>query len=301
MRSEMERTNVCPICGGSSIGTYVEAKTNVLDRSSLGSSRVTVSHGTILRCRSCGFGFLESRLAEQELAELYRNLDHEIYEAESDGRARTAKQHFKIVGRFVTSGNLLDVGCASGGFLQVCLRNGFQVTGVESAQEFAAGAAAAVRGKGELFCATLQEAPLNDRSFDVVTLWDVLEHVAEPVDFLRKCELLLKPGGYLFANVPDITSIQATLLGRRWPLLLPEHFNYFTRNSLNLCVRKAGLTLVRFGRRPAFFSVGYILHRLAQHHIPGTNLARLAATKLRLDSVIAPVPLGETYGVWKKR
>jgi SAM-dependent methyltransferase len=301
MRSEMERTNVCPICGSTAIGAYVEAMTNVLDRSSLGSSRITVSHGTILRCHSCGFGFSESRLTEQELAELYRNLDHEIYEAESDGRARTAEQHFKIVGRLVNSGSLLDVGCASGGFLQVCLRNGFQVTGVEPAQQFAARAAAAVRGKGEVFCATLQEAQLRDHSFDVITLWDVLEHVADPVDFLRKCESLLKPDGYLFANVPDIASLQATLLGRRWPLLLPEHFNYFTRNSLNLCATKAGLTLVRFGRRPAFFSVGYILHRLAQHHIPGTNLARLVATKLRLNRVIAPVPLGETYGVWKRR
>jgi SAM-dependent methyltransferase len=239
-------------------------------------------------------------MTESQLAELYRNLDHQIYEAEAAGRARTAQQHFKIVGREVGSGNLLDVGCASGGFLQVCLRNGFQVTGVEPAKEFAERAEAALEGKGKVFCATLQEAPLRASSFDVVTLWDVLEHVADPVDFLRRCESLLKTGGYLFANVPDIASIQATLLGRRWPLLLPEHFNYFTRASLDLCARKAGLRPLRFGRRPAFFSVGYILYRLAQHNILGMQQGKQAATRLRLDRLIIPVLLGEIYGVWRR-
>jgi SAM-dependent methyltransferase len=300
-KTGMQKSRVCPICDSNSIRAYISAPEELLQPSSLGSARSAVSHGTILRCQACGFGFIESRLTDAQLAKLYSELDHQIYEAEEEGRARTARTHLGIVLDVAASGTLLDVGCASGYFLRSCAENGFKVVGVEPAKEFAARARAILEGKGEVFCATLQDAPLQDSFFDVVTLWDVLEHVAEPVDFLCKCGSLLKSGGWLFANVPDLASLQAVILGRRWPLLLPEHLNYFTRTSLELCARKAGFELLRFGRRPAFFSVGYILRRLAQHHIPGTNLAKLVATKLRLNRVIAPVPLGETYGVWKKR
>jgi SAM-dependent methyltransferase len=296
----MQSQNSCPICESNSIRTYVDAPDETLSPTSLGSSRLAVSHGTILRCRSCGFGFLASRLSEKRLAELYSQLDHQMYEAEAQGRARTAIQHFKIVHRFVAAGSLLDVGCASGGFLRVCQQNGFRVTGVEPATGLAKMAREAICGKGEVFCATLQDASLRQASFDVVTLWDVLEHVQEPMEFLRLCGSLLKRGGYLFANVPDLGSFQARILGRRWPLLLPEHFNYFTRKSLTLCAEKAGLELLRFGRRPAFFTIGYIFHRLSQHNIPGATLGKQLVSGTRLNRLIVPVPLGETYGGWKR-
>jgi SAM-dependent methyltransferase len=295
----VQRPTVCPICGSRLIQTYVDAPNETLNPDSLGSSRVIVSHGTILRCRSCGFGFLAARLTEEQLAELYSRLDVHMYEAEAEGRARTAIQHFKIVNRFISAGSLLDVGCASGGFLRVCVQNGFQVTGVEPAMGLASRAREVLSGTGNVFCATLQQTSFRPASFDVVTLWDVLEHVADPTEFLRLCGSLLKPGGYLFANVPDLNSFQARILGRRWPLLLPEHFNYFTRKSLALCAEKAGFELLRFGRRSAFFSVSYIFHRLAQHNIPGTAVGKRFVEATPLKHLILPVPLGEIYGVWK--
>jgi 2-polyprenyl-3-methyl-5-hydroxy-6-metoxy-1,4-benzoquinol methylase len=62
-------------------------------------------------------------------------------------------------------------------------------------------------------------------------MWDVLEHVTDPVKFLGLCVTFLKPSGILIVNVPDISSFQAWVLGEHWPLLLPEHLNYFDRNS----------------------------------------------------------------------
>jgi SAM-dependent methyltransferase len=297
----MQSLTTCPICESSSIRTYVDAPNETLGPTSLGSSRVAVSHGTILRCQSCGFGFLASRLSEEELAQLYTQLDHQMYEAEAEGRARTAIQHFKIIHRHVSAGSLLDVGCASGGFLQICAQNGFQVTGVEPSTGLANKAREVLSGKGEVLCATLQQTSFRKASFDAVTLWDVLEHVSNPRDFLRLCRLVLKPEAYLFANVPDLDSFQARVLGRRWPLLLPEHFNYFTRKSLGLCAKNAGFELVRFGRRSAFFTVSYIFHRLAQHNIPGIAVGKRFLEAARLKHLIVPVLLGETYGVWRRR
>jgi SAM-dependent methyltransferase len=297
----MRNPNTCPICESDSIRTYVDAPDETLSPISLGSSRSAVSHGTILRCQSCGFGFLASRLSEEQLAELYSELDDRLYEAEAEGRVRTAIQHLKIVHRFIASGSLLDVGCASGAFLQLCAQNGFRVTGVEPATGLAKKAKEGLSGRGEVLCATLQNASLPPASFDVLTLWDVLEHVPEPMEFLQLCGSLLKAHGYLFANVPDLGSFQAKVFGGRWPLLLPEHLNYFTRKSLALCAEKAGFGLLCLGRREAFFTVGYILHRLSQHKIPGATLCKQLVDSMRLNRQIVPVPLGETYGAWKRR
>jgi SAM-dependent methyltransferase len=290
---------VCPLCEGAEAGVYLEGDGEALDRSMIGSSRQSISPGRVLRCAACGFGFRQTRFSEGRLAELYRDMDPGVYQAELDGRRRTARRHLRIVHRHVRGGRLLDVGCASGLFLRLAAEAGWEPTGVEPSRELWRQAADALQGKGEVLCTTLEPAPLAAASFDAITLWDVLEHVPDPLAMLRKCGGLLRPGGFLFLNVPDLDSLEARVLGRRWPLLLAEHLNYFNRPSLQFCGTKAGLKLAEFGRRRAHFSLRYVLERLAQHRIPGAALmqplARSAAGRL-----LIPVSLGETYAVWQR-
>jgi len=290
----------CPLCASEDLETYSDDEDRKLAASDLGSSRQNVSHGKILRCRACRFGFRQSRPADDELSALYRKLDPKVYEKESQGRLNTAQRHLKIVQRYVTGGRLLDVGCASGGFLSCAADAGWTVVGVEPAEVLCARAEEMLRGRGEVLCLTLQQANLPLSSFDALTLWDVLEHVPDPRAFLKHCASLLKPGGYLFANVPDLDSLQARLLRERWPLLLAEHLNYFNRRSLNLCGELAALRWVKFGRRPASFSVEYVLYRLAQHGVPGASLSHKFAGKTFLGEICIPAFLGESYGVWTR-
>jgi SAM-dependent methyltransferase len=203
-----------------------------------------------------------------------------------------------IVHRYLSPGRLLDVGCASGLFLRCAADAGWQVVGVEPAKMLCDQARRTLAGQGELMCATLQESSLPMSSFDAVTLWDVLEHVQDPLQFMSACGALLKPGGHLFVNVPDLDSLQARVLGARWPLLLPEHLNYFNRNSLRLCGERANLTWLHFGRRRAYFSLVYVLYRLAQHHIPGAAVGNQLISRYAISGTIFPVSLGELYGVW---
>jgi SAM-dependent methyltransferase len=262
----------------------------------LGSSRRSVSPGRILQCEGCGFGYRALRSSSEALAALYRRMDVSVYQAEAASRDRTARRHLRILQRHARRGRLLDIGCASGLFLQRALAAGWEVTGVEPSETLAAEARAALKGRGAVWCATLEEAALAP-GFDAVTLWDVLEHVPHPLEFLSHCRRLLAPEGRLFLNTPDLGSLQARLFGRRWPLLLPEHLNYFTRQTLELCARHAGLELVRFGRRPVWFSIEYVACRLAQHGVPGGRLLRSAPFLRRLP---IPVSMGETYGVWRR-
>jgi SAM-dependent methyltransferase len=291
--------NACPVCEQTDVEIYLEGGSETIDPSMIGSSRKATSPGRILRCRSCAFGFRQTRFNVQSLAEIYRNMDPQIYQAELAGRVKTALRHLRIVKHHERGGHILDVGCASGLFLSLAAGSGFEPTGIEPSDILRDEAKKALGCRGRVFGATLEQVSLPPAHFDAVTLWDVLEHVPDPLAMLKKCGDLLRPGGHLFLNVPDLDSIEARVLGRRWPLLLAEHLNYFNRRSLRLCGAKAGLTLVRFGRRRAYFSAQYVLYRLSQHRIPGAGLMyRLARSSA--GRWLLPVSLGETYAVWQR-
>jgi SAM-dependent methyltransferase len=288
----------CAICGGEKLYTYLDGPAAKMDESTMGSSRRSVTAGTVLRCHDCGFGFQQQRLSGEELSHLYRRMDTSVYQGEIDGRRRTARRHFEIVSRYIRKGRLLDVGSASGLFLMEAANAGWEVCGVEPSEELCAVARQNLSGRGQIECATLENSTLRP-AFDALTLWDVLEHVPGPIQFLTACRRRLHPGGYLFLNVPDLDSREAKILGSRWPLLLPEHLNYFNRRSLLRCGESAGLELVRFGRRKVWFSLRYIQSRLSQHRLKGANLLR-AVTDTRLGRTVIPVSLGETYAVWRR-
>jgi SAM-dependent methyltransferase len=293
-------SSICPVCGENDPKVYLQGPARELSHASLGSSRTSVSPGQILRCRNCRLAFSAERSTQEDLSLLYQEMDVRVYESELRGRAKTAARHLDIVKKYCSGGSLLDIGCASGLFLERAAQGGWKVTGVEPSETLYERAKEKLANQGEVICATLQNSLLPSASFDVLTAWDVLEHVPDPLEFVRACAALLRDGGYLIVNVPDIDSLPARILGTRWPLLLPEHLNYFNRKSLRLCGERAGFACLHFGRRMASFSIGYVLLRLGQHRIPGVTLMDRLARITSIDEMVVPVPLGELWCVWRK-
>lgn len=290
----------CLICSGEKLGIYLEGQDRAMTSHMVGSSRTDVSAGRILRCLQCRFGFREMTSSETELIDLYRHMDSRLYNAQGRGRGNTAKAHLHIVQHHMRrKGRILDVGCASGLFLKCAMDAGWDVVGAEPAEALCRTARELLGPQAEVYGSTLQSIYFPAASFDAITLWDVLEHVSEPVSFLERCASVLKPGGYLFANVPDLDSWQSRVLGSRWPLLLPEHLNYFNPGSLRMCGERAGLQWVTSCRRPVALSIDYILYRLGQHQIPGTSYAHKLARGLGLETRLLAVHLGEICGVWR--
>jgi SAM-dependent methyltransferase len=287
----------CPVCRKPTTQIYLDDEDMPLVPSTIGSSREHTSPGRILRCRSCRFGFRQMRSSPSQLLELYRQMDPRVYKSELRGRERTAKSHLRIVSRHIRAGRLLDVGCASGLFLQEARKAGWDITGVEPNEALYKDARERLSGEGEIEWTTLEMAHLES-GFDVITAWDVLEHVPDPKTFLQLCRSLLRSDGYLFLNVPDLDSKPAQILGPRWPLLLPEHLNYFNRGSLCLCANGADLRPIRFGQRPAWFSIKYLAYRISQHGVLGSNLLRKISNG-PLGDMIFPVSLGETFAVFR--
>jgi SAM-dependent methyltransferase len=292
-------TGQCPVCDSFDSTLYLDGEDAIVPES-VGSSRSKLSHGRILKCRNCGLCFRSFRPTPAQLADLYRAADDQVYEAETANRVKTAERHRKRISRYLQPpGTVLDIGSASGAFLRLMVDAGWNAYGIEPSSSQCAKARRVLGSEAVIQECVLEEAVLPCK-FDVVTLWDVLEHVTEPVAFLARCSGLLRPGGYLFLNTPRVDSAIAKTLGERWPLLLAEHLNYFTIESLRICAEKSGLSLVATGQRPVSFSVGYILHRLSQHKFPMMEAASGLVKVFHAEPLAIPIWMGEVFAVLRK-
>lgn len=290
----------CPVCKSRKVDLYLDGDDNEISLASVGSSRTLLSHGRILRCTSCGLAYRSFRPRDEELGRLYRAADDSKYEAEMPNRWRTARRHKQIIDTYVSGkGSLLDVGCASGAFLQVMREAGWVGDGIEPSESQFLRASKLLGEPTSIQRCTLQDASLS-KDYDLITLWDVLEHVTEPTEFLQLAASHLKRGGYLALNVPRVDSAVARLLSSRWPLLLAEHLNYFTIPSLRICGESAGLSLIHTGQRPSAFSLDYIFFRAAQHRVPGSAFLSKMLSGSKTSEWSIPVWLGEIYAVFKK-
>ncbi len=207
-------------------------------------------HTEVLKCSraDCGLQFASEQLNEEDLSQAYRDVYYP-----SDGKASTLqfpstpndmlRQVFSQlrtrIGE-IEGGRLLDYGCGVGNLLAVAREFGFEAEGIE--QDPAANQEATnklgkrtYRNVGELL--SLSSAGV----FDLVILWNVIEHLREPWSDLRQLRSLLRPGGWLLVSTPNVNSVRGRLQRSGWQQYAdPTHFYYFERRSLERVIRSAG-------------------------------------------------------------
>jgi len=240
----------CTTCASSEIGGYLRAAV-----------------GEVLRCASCKAVFLSPERHETPAESLYSQdyfTEREAYffhDGVVDGSERESphiadfRAGLDLIEPYVgPPGSLLDVGCATGSFLSLAKARGWQCRGVE-VSTFAAARARESTGC-EIFCGRLSDAPFGDSTFDVITMWDLLEHLPVPLEGLQNARRLLKPSGTLLVNTPNENSLLrkvARFLYRGsggWitapvnRLYHPYHLYYFAADTLTLLFRQAGFELV---------------------------------------------------------
>ena len=157
------------------------------------------------------------------------------------------------------SGRILDVGTAAGAFLAAARGRGWQVDGCEPnawLAEWGSRHYGIPIRTGELFDQSLAPA-----SFDVVTLWDVIEHTPDPTRVIRTVRDLIRPGGLLIVNYPDIGSWIARALGRRWPFLSSVHLYYFTRETMRSLLERHGFDVIEIRAHFQRLELDYLLSR----------------------------------------
>jgi SAM-dependent methyltransferase len=166
-------------------------------------------------------------------------------------------------------GQLLDVGCGNGDFLSYMRGLGWSVRGLD----FDPVAVEACESQGiTAFCGSLEEAQYEENQFDAITLGHVIEHVHDPEASLRACYRILKPGGLLYLETPNIESSGHQRWGKHWRgLEPPRHLIIFTPKSLAALTERTGFRTERMQGAAASFPIHIYSRSIAKSADPGAS------------------------------
>jgi 2-polyprenyl-3-methyl-5-hydroxy-6-metoxy-1,4-benzoquinol methylase len=289
---------VCNLCGADDPETVYEARHEPgrpcdLVRTFRASGDELLTD-RLVRCRQCGLEYVNPRPSGGDIVAAYAEGDDPAYVSQVEARQRTFNTALaRIENLQPRKGRLLDVGTAAGAFLGAAKARGWEVEGCEPNRwmaEWGSRHYGVVIRAGELFD---QEYP--PRSFDVVTLWDVVEHTPDPASVVRRISELLKPGGLLIINYPDRGSWVARLLGRRWPFLSAVHLFYFKRATLTRMLEDHGFEVAQ--QRPHFqwLELDYLLRRGEAISAPFSRWSRALARGLGIARRQVPYWIGQTF------
>jgi SAM-dependent methyltransferase len=242
------------------------------------------AHGDLYRCVECGT-VQQPSLPAERLHDLYRRMRDDRDLVEEEGRRRAARRLLDLLAPHVPSGRLLDVGCGHGLLLDEARGRGYDVLGIELSQD---GARHAREVLGLPVLQTpLEQSGLEPRSFDVIVMTDVFEHLADPLAALEQCCELLAPGGALMLTTPDPSSLTARIAGRRWWSFLLAHRCLVPRATVRELLLAEGLIATAEHRYVRVFSLGYWLDGLAERQGGLGRLLHRVSTVLPRRAMLA--------------
>jgi 2-polyprenyl-3-methyl-5-hydroxy-6-metoxy-1,4-benzoquinol methylase len=209
---------------------------------------------TLVKCRSCGLVYAQPRLTEADVMKryspeyFYKEYLPVFRADETSFDLDLVRSHYhlylQLLAPLAAPGRrLLDVGSGAGFFLKAAESAGWDVEGVEISPA-AADYANRVLGV-KVRQAKLEDVGFAPDTFDTVTLLDTIEHLGDPERAMAEIFRILKPGGRLILNTPDLRSISRRVLGESWTILTPaEHLQYYTAKTLRGTLEKTGFTVI---------------------------------------------------------
>ena len=238
----MEKITSCDLCGNDSFTQYLEAKDYFLTNEGF----------TIVKCDNCGLLFVNPRPSPAEISRYYQSENYISHSTKQAGflnkiyayiRKKNHVKKYKLIQSYRNSGSLIDIGCATGEFLDFFQKKGWEVTGVEpdeDARNFA-------RNTYSLNVIDEKNIPeLSEKKFDVVTMWHVLEHVHDLNERLSQINRILKDNGIAVIAVPNPNCHDASFYKSFWAGYdVPRHLFHFTQKPITALFEKKGFHLLK--------------------------------------------------------
>lgn len=253
--SQLVHYTNCPVCGSPDIKNVLSVKD------------YTVSNETfvIAECNSCSLRFTQDVPDAASIAPYYKSENYISHTNTSKGlinrlyqsvRKRTLKQKRRLIERAsgIKKGRLLDVGSGTGAFANEMQQAGWQVTGLEPDAD----ARAVGKQSYNIDLADIgQFYQLRESSYDIITMWHVLEHVHDLQGYIAKLKLLLTENGKLFIAVPNYTSKDAAAYKEQWAAYdVPRHLYHFSPRSMQVLMEKHGLRILQ--HKPMWYDSFYV-------------------------------------------
>jgi len=230
---------------------------------------MTKNKWNIVRCNHCGLVFLDNIPSDDELKNLY---DDEFFK---DGQKSpiegtnydvnptyyNALKRLEKINKFhKKDGKLLDIGCATGIFIKAASKY-YECTGLDVSN---VATDIAVNELGvNAKCGTIFDFNTKDQLFDIVTMWDVIEHVRDPDEYIAHVSKVVNPGGLLVVSTGNIESLMFKIQKKNWHLMIPPfHLYYFNKTNLTKLLESNGFEVKSLTHDGQYTNVGYITNKL---------------------------------------
>lgn len=266
----MSETFHCHSCGGSTYRVIVDRRRERAHRTTSSpvaagayacTNRGTGSGLCVVECSGCRLRALHPMPDGAAVERAYADVEDPTYVTIEPHRQVAFQKLLDGIGRYASPpGRLLDVGCYTGLFPLAAQAAGWEVFGLEPSRW--AATLAETRLPGRVTTGYLRDAVFPEASFDIITSWDVIEHVTDPRGDLQRMARLLKPGGRLFLSTMASAAPIVRLLGARWPWYMEMHRFYFTPETLGRLLTDAGLVVRAIEPYPHYTSLRYIFWKL---------------------------------------
>lgn len=258
--------NKCPWCGSNKAQINLWLKDEFLTKKDF----------HICECLNCGLLYTMPRPSKEKIGAYYKSDEYYSHQENKKGfvprlyeaiKKINLKHKFRLASRDLPVGKLLDIGCGVGDFLHVAENKGWQCTGVEPSEE--AREIARQRIKGDLlYSEDLEQLP--DQSFDLITMWHVLEHVDDLKWQVAQLQRLIKPEGRIVIAVPNYRSYDGRFYNAYWAAYdVPRHLNHFNKTVITKIFKTSGLSLVCMDKLvwDAYY-ISYMSEQYKHHFMP---------------------------------
>ena len=215
----------------------------------------------IVKCLCCGFVYVDPRYNDSAAKYIYDCGNwFDVFNGAGDGRKDYSQDELASIQRadkdisnleiYKGGAKILDVGCGLGYFLDAAKKQGWEEYGIDPSS-YGIGICKS-KGHDRLWRGTLGAIPLESEYFDVVTAFDVYEHVSNPINFLDEVYRILKVNGIFIVAVPNVQSLAAKIQGSSWSqFILPEHLNYFSSTTLIAILNNNGFDVINYYSEPS--------------------------------------------------
>jgi 2-polyprenyl-3-methyl-5-hydroxy-6-metoxy-1,4-benzoquinol methylase len=238
----------CPACGGKNHKLVFKSKDFRL--------KTSADIFSVVKCLDCGFLFLNPRPLRSEVIHAYTLDFHKsdetiLYKFIKPCFSISEESNIRALKEYKESGRLLDVGCGNGSFILAMQEKGYDVWGVElnlEAKKFTSQGL-----EGRISYQEIEECRFPPNSFDIITMFQSLEHIYDLSTTLKEIRRILKDDGIVFICVPNADFFEFRLFGPyNYNLEVPRHLYFFTKKSLSALLLKNGFRPDRFLRNSIF-------------------------------------------------
>lgn len=253
----------------------------------------------LVKCTRCGLQYVSPRFKGKAIVDAYSAGEDPLFISQAQAREKTFYDSLAYIERFIPrKGKVLDVGTAGGSFLAAAQKRGWDVYGCEPNRWL--GQWGKKHYGIDIKPGTIFDQQYKNSQFDMVTLWDVIEHTPDPRAVLEECSRVLREDGLLIVNYPDIGSSIARFMGRKWLFLTSVHLYYFTRATMTRMLRQAGFEPIVIKPHFQKLELGYVMFRAGTYSPVISSLGTPVVSGLGLSARQVPYWLGQTFVIAKK-